>query len=533
MPFVRFPKTRPPFLEIMRAMGNDDRAWFVRRLKSGERFSVGIIGGGPAGSFLAHLLALGAEELAPKNLRNRLCDIFDINVFESRDASIPRRKGCGLGSGVFIAEDFEDIGLLEALKENGAPAHPIEKFTHVSPAGSFSINLRERFPGYTLFATNRSTAPSGPSLDFVTQAMLEKHRLVKLHRRMVTGMRREGGVFKIVSADNDGMKREDRLDFIAGAYGVNGATARMFQEIIPSLKPPVIKRMIQRELKINEREVESARHTIYVFSIPTPPDSEFSIHFLALTPKVGEDGVLSMTATIRYAIRKPGLTINPLVIFNHAISHPLVKEKFSDCSTDDLDCVCVPFAVVAQAESVVDNGAVVLGDAGLAPRLYKNGLSGAYISARILAEALLLEGPSRASLRDGFENVMRRRFNWRNRLGLITMNVYDRLNLRWRAFSPIMSELIKSDDGRAAIAAISTGVLTYPDIFLKFVRAGTRGAAKSVISGRLRARDAARMAISTIVSKPWKFKKDGEELIDEDICGEPLYCDPADLNENA
>jgi len=84
--------------------------------------------GGPVGRGLAALLAAGAEAVMPEVDQDKLAELFRIRVFEPRDASVTRRRGCGLGSGVFIAEDFRDIGLASLLKEYDAPVEPIHRF---------------------------------------------------------------------------------------------------------------------------------------------------------------------------------------------------------------------------------------------------------------------------------------------------------------------------------------------------------------------------------------------------------------------
>ncbi|VAX24329.1 hypothetical protein MNBD_NITROSPINAE04-1055 [hydrothermal vent metagenome] len=524
MLYKRFHQAVPPFHDAISAPAKRKTSWFTKKiLEEGKPFEIAIIGGGPASSFFAKLFIMGAMELATHKERDRVLQLLQLHIYEPRDASTMHHKGCGLGSGLFIADDFKDINMLQTLQDFGAPTYPITKFRYISPVGSFDLDIAKEFPWCSLYATNRASSSAGPSMDLALQNSLKENKAVNIHNHLVVETNRcSDGKFQIVSADPSGGMHNREVDFLIGAFGVDTASAEMFKKIHPSYRPPAIKRMIQREMCVEDDSSSRARDTISVFAIPTTKDMDFSIHFLALIPKVDKDGNVSMTATVRYALKRPGARINSLDVFRYTITHPIVTKVFPCFAVESIGCICTPFAVVAQGESVVDDGLAIIGDAGLSPRLYKNGLSGAYISARILAETILIYGPDAGPLEKRFVKRMRRRFDWRNLCGMMTMNMYDRLNLEWGAFGPILQEIIRYANGRKALAAISTGVYSYPDIFLRFAALGAVGSATSVLAGKLSSFKLFRLWGLALYSKPWKFRGEFEELMDEVICEEEI-----------
>ncbi len=205
---------------------------------------VGIIGGGPAGSFFA-LYALEYARLAGRDL--------SLTIYEYKDFAQRGPVGCNMCAGLI-------------------PAHVVRQLDVHTSAGAIDASPPD--PSAEVFGVYRGAGPcAGPRADLFSfdQFLLDQAvaRGAVLRRTCVERIRRDRPV-EISSADG-----HERYDLIVLAAGVNG--------VAPAVEgfryaPPPTGAMCQTELYLGEDEVQARLGaSVHIF---LPPDEVAAVGML-------------------------------------------------------------------------------------------------------------------------------------------------------------------------------------------------------------------------------------------------------------
>jgi len=309
---------------------------------------VGIVGGGPAGSFFAlHLLKFAAEQ----NLS------LEVTIFEARSFDRSGPPDCARCAGLLSA------GLQDNLRQFGldVPPHVIQ-----SRADSYVLHLAQRaieiFPPVSHHEIVSVYRSNGPRLADPDPAINFDHWL--LQRAEAAGATVQRAVVKRIAAAGrpviETLTGEYPVDLAVLAAGLNGR--RVKTEGIP-YHPPKTELMIQDEL--SETDPDRRVHVYF--------DPQHGIVFGAAVPKgnfinvslLGRPAQMDLVDTF---LRQMGVSGSYYRL-----------------------CGCKPKIAISPAEGYFADRFVAVGDAA-ATRLYKDGIGSAFRTGRQAAHTAIFHG---------------------------------------------------------------------------------------------------------------------------------------------
>lgn len=335
------------------------------RLHDGAR--VGVIGGGPAGSFFSIFLLNMAHDLGLELV---------LDIFEPRDFFTPAPRGCNMCGGI-ISETLvqylatEGIILPPTVVQRG-----IDSYTMHTDAGTVRINtpLDEK----RIASVHRGAGPRDIkeskwlSFDgFLLNLASEKGAHIRQQR--IRGVRRsEDGRLALSSGGADSQP----YDLIAVAVGVNSAAGRLFKDLEIDYRPPETTKTAIREYYMGQQNIERyLGSSMHVFLLDIP-----RLEFAAIIPK-GDYATVCLL----------GQEIDGELL-DAFLKAPEVRECFPpDWHWDQPSCFCSPRINVQGASNHYADRLVFLGDCGTT-RLYKDGIGAAYRVAKSAAATALHHG---------------------------------------------------------------------------------------------------------------------------------------------
>lgn len=359
------------------------------RLEPGSR--VGVVGGGPAGSFFAFFLLDMAARI---DLR------IEVDVYEPHDYARPGPSSCNHCGGI-VSESLvqllaaEGINLPEDVVQRGIDSYVL----HVQGEGSLSIDtpLNEK----RIAAVQRGAGPRGlekvewRSFDGFLQD-LTRRKGVRVISDRVTSIERTGGRPAVRTKGGGPVS----YDLLAVAIGVNSALLRFMESLGAGYVPPRTTRTYISEFSLDRETVEHhLGSSMHVFLLDIP-----GLEFSAIVPK-GEHVTLCLL----------GEAIDDALVQDF-LSRPEVRECFPPGWTPPpKPCHCAPSMNVGDAVKPFADRMVFIGDAGVT-RLYKDGIGAAYRTAKAAAMTAVFEG---ISAEDFFRHYapMCRSISRDNRLG--------------------------------------------------------------------------------------------------------------------
>lgn len=336
---------------------------------------VAIIGGGPAGSFFGIFASKLARDMGKT---------LDLTLYERKSFFTHGASGCNMCAGV-ISESLVQTLALEGINLPSTVVQwSIESYFFHTLEGSVEIKssrLRQRGIA-TVF---RGSGPAGSlakgiqSFDEFLLGKAMEHG-VCVNRSFIDKVCREGEKTKLYSAGN--MLQE--CDLLVGAFGIKGATGKMYEDIITGYKVPPTVKTAQSEIELgNDWIAHRFGHSIHIFLLRIP-----GIKFVSVIPKgdyitisvLGKDPKLDhIRAFLDHAAMKKFLP-----------SGFKVPEKF---------CHCFPKISVGAARNPFAARTAFVGDAS-STRLYKDGIGSAYITAKAAAHTALLHGIEEKDFRE-------------------------------------------------------------------------------------------------------------------------------------
>ncbi|GAN33439.1 MAG: hypothetical protein DYG83_16790 [Candidatus Brocadia sp. AMX2] len=328
---------------------------------------IGIIGGGPAGSFFSIFASKLARDIGKA---------LDFTIYERKTFANHGASGCNMCAGVISESLVQSLALEGINLPSSVVRWGIESYFFHTQNGSVQIKS-SRLQQRGIATVFRGGGPAGSlekdvqSFDgFLLQKAIDCGTQVK--HVIVDEIRLDGGKPGLYSG---GRILQD-CDLLVGAFGVKASTSKMCEKLGTGYKiPPTIK-ATQSEIELGRDWVASRfGHSIHIFLLRIP-----GIKFISIIPK-GD------YITISALGKEPG--VNHIKTF---LDHPVMKKMLpSGFKIPERFCHCFPKINVGAARKPFANRLVFVGDAG-SSRLYKDGIGSAYITSKAAAYTALLHG---------------------------------------------------------------------------------------------------------------------------------------------
>jgi len=346
----------------------------------GDGSTVGIVGGGPAGSFLAYFLLLFAERIGLS---------LQVDIYEYRDFGSPAPGGCNMCGGI-ISESLVQMLAAEGIE---LPANVIQRGieSYVLHMDVGSVRIDTPAHEMRIGAVHRGAGPRDAkqlkwgSFDgyLLSLAVARGARVV---RGRVERIKREHGRPVVELRGGE----DHAHDLVAVAAGVN-AGAKLCEGLDAGYAPPTTAKAYIREYFLGEEGVSSVLGSAMHVFLPDLPQVEFA----AIVPK-GDYATLCML----------GDDIDKDIV-RRFMDTPWIRACLPEGVADAASCQCGPRLNVAGARRLYGERLVFVGDSGVT-RLYKDGIGAAYRTAKAAATTAVFEGVSAAAFRRHFAPVCRR-----------------------------------------------------------------------------------------------------------------------------
>jgi len=350
------------------------------KLMSGSK--VAVIGGGPAGSFFSYFLL---------NMAVRADLDIQLDIYEPRRFAEFGPAGCNMCGGI-ISESLvqllatEGINLPESVVQRG-----IDSYILHTDLGRMMIDP----PGHEkrIAAVHRGAGPRGTkeakwgSFDaHLLELAREKGAAIRQLR--VEGLDWHEG--KPCIRTKEGIS--EPYDLVTVASGINSPFLKALAGPPAIFKPPQTTKTFITDCFLGQETVDlflgSAMH-VFLLDIPR-------LEFAAIIPK----GDFATICLLGEDIDKE--------LIEAFFSDPEVKICFpAGWTQPEGACKCSPGISVAGAPQPYADRLLYIGDAGV-NRLYKDGIGGAYRTAKAAARTAVFTGISAAAFKAGFAPVCRR-----------------------------------------------------------------------------------------------------------------------------
>ena len=328
---------------------------------------VGVVGGGPAGSFFAYFLLKMAESVGIE---------LSVDIYEPRLFSHGGPAGCNHCGGI-VSESLvqmlaaEGINLPPTVVQRGIDSYVL----HMDIG-----DVRIETPGFEkrIAGVFRGNGPrEGERKDV---ASFDGHLLelacsegAKVVRKLVSGIDWQGGRPQIISND----RGCEIYDLVAVAAGVNSQAAQLFRKGVPEYTSPEAVKTFICEFHLGRETVqECLGSSMHVFLLDLP-----RLEFAALIPK-GDFVTLCIL----------GHEVDERLVADF-LNAEEVKRCFPGTRIPPLACHCFPRVNTQGAVRPYADRMVWVGDCSVA-RLYKDGIGSAYRTAKAAAKTAVFHGVS-------------------------------------------------------------------------------------------------------------------------------------------
>lgn len=408
------------------------------QLKNNSR--IGIIGGGPAGSFFAlHLLRFAAQ----KHLK------LHVTIFEGRDFSRAGPVGCAKCAGLLSAGTQQHLRRLNLT----LPPETIQ-----SSADSYVLHMAgdtiEIFPPHHNRQIISVYRGRGPRLSPLSESVNFDEWL--LHQAGQAGAAVQFCAVTAITAAQEPTVHTNQgvypVDLIVLAAGVNGRRIR-FDGF--NYRPPQTKMMIQDELA----QLPGQNRRIHVYF-----GRQHGIIFGATVPKGNFTNISLLTTDDRPSLQ----TVDRFL-----------AESRGDGQTRRL-CGCKPHIAVSPARHYFADHFVAVGDAATT-RLYKDGIGSAARTAERAAHTAVFSGIGAANFKRHYTPLCRQ-IALDNRFGQLLFASWEMTNhLPWlthlwlHALNATGGKLRAAGRCRLALWNMFTGDDSYRHIFFSLIHPGVVG----------------------------------------------------------
>ncbi|MBI2316166.1 MAG: hypothetical protein HYU75_03830 [Betaproteobacteria bacterium] len=334
-------------------------------LSDGAR--VGVIGGGPAGSFFAYFVLQMGESIG--------LDLH-VDVYEPRFFSHRGPAGCNHCGGV-VSESLvqllatEGINLPPTVVQRG-----IDSYVLHMDVGRVTIQTpRQEKRIAAVYRGNGPRASEPLEIAGFDRHMLDLSRSAGANviRKLVRRIDWLHGKPQVMTVDG----HSATYDMVAVAAGVNSQALNLFSDATPEYGLPDTLRAFICEFGLGQETIEACLgHSMHVFLLDLP-----RLEFAALIPK-GDFATLCLL----------GEDVDEQLV-GAFLATPEVSRCFPDSSVPSPVCHCFPRINVKAAVKPYGDRIVWIGDCGV-NRLFKDGIGSAYRTAKAAARTAVFHGIS-------------------------------------------------------------------------------------------------------------------------------------------
>ena len=334
-------------------------------LANGSR--IGVVGGGPAGSFFSFY----ALEYA------RRFDLdIQLDIYEPKDFNKVGAGGCNHCGGIVSESLVQHLATDGIVIPSKIIQRGINTYTMHTEQGIRVI--RSPSDEHRIASVFRGCGPRGcldvneRGFDNYLLGLCKKKGAEVIHKKVVS-LERERDQVRIATPRSEG----SLYDLVVGAVGLSKKGLDLFKSVCPSYSVPEATRTYISEFFMKPAEIESYfGNSMHVFLLDIP-----HITFGALIPK--ENYVT-------------------LVLLGKDIDKKVVKSfiesrEVRSCFPDDfpmeraMTCTCYPYVNVTHAHHPFADRVVLIGDSG-SSKLYKNGIGAAFLTGKAAASTAIFEG---------------------------------------------------------------------------------------------------------------------------------------------
>jgi flavin-dependent dehydrogenase len=342
-------------------------------LENGSR--VGVIGGGPAGSFFACFFLDNAQRLD--------LDVT-LEIYEPRDFTAPGPAGCNMCGGI-VSESLVQCLAAEGIRlPPGVVQRGIDSYVLHMDVGNVRIEtpLHEK----RIAAVHRGAGPRGipvPLRSGLDAFLLDlaSRKGARIIRQRVEALSVAAGRPVIRTKG-----QEVSYDLVVSAVGVNSPVARAFENLGLPYRPPLSTKTYICEFWVGRELIQDyLASAMHVFLLPIP-----RLEFGAIIPK-GDYVTFCLL----------GRDINKALVDSFFASDEVRQCMPPGWSVPKEFCHCSPHISIAAAQHPFADRLVFVGDCG-STRLYKDGIGAAYRTAKAAAITAVFDGVSAEDFRRGF-----------------------------------------------------------------------------------------------------------------------------------
>ena len=345
------------------------------RLALADGSRIGVIGGGPAGSFFAYFLIKMAESVGLT---------ISVDIYEPRFFTHRGPAGCNHCGGV-VSESLvqllatEGINLPPTVVRRG-----IDSYVLHTDVGQVHIDtpLQEQ----RIAAVYRGNGPKQSELIDIAgfdRFLLDLSASVgaKVVRKLVTGFAWDDGKPQIRTPDGTAVT----YDLVAAAAGVNSHILEQLNSPALDFQPPGTLQAFICEFHLGRATIDQwLGNSMHVFLLDLP-----RLEFAALIPK----GDFATLCLLGEDVDEP--------LIESFLATPEVKACFPEAVVPTPACHCFPRINVRAAVRPFADRIVWIGDSGV-NRLFKDGIGSAYRTSKAAARTAVFAGISKADFEKGF-----------------------------------------------------------------------------------------------------------------------------------
>jgi len=350
-----------------------EKARFGPVLGDGAR--VGVLGGGPAGSFFAFLLKRMAASID--------LDV-DVEVYEPRFFTRSGPAGCNHCGGI-VSESLVQLLATEGIN---LPADVVQRGidSYVIHMDVGNVRIDTPLHEKRIAALYRGNGPrtSEPSSVAGFDRYLQEltvARGVRIRRQLAEKIEWSQGQPTVVCPDGS----RDTYDLVAVATGVNSRLTETIVADLPGVRLAKKTKTYICEFRLGRDVVEDCLGaSMHVFVLDLP-----RLEFAALIPK-GEFVTLCLL----------GDDVDEDLVTSFLAAEE-VRNCFPGGAVPEPVCHCFPHINVRAADPPFADRLVFVGDSGVA-RLYKDGIGSAYRTAKAAARTAVFHGVAASDFRSNF-----------------------------------------------------------------------------------------------------------------------------------
>ena len=348
-------------------------------LQQGRR--VGVIGGGPAGSFFSYFLLEMAQDVG--------VDI-ELDIYEPRDFLQSGPAGCNMCGGI-VSES-----LVQALASEGIRLgsdiiqRAIDSYSLHMDVGNVGIAMPRREK--RIASVHRGGGPRG--IKEIKSGGLDAYllRLAISQGANCICKRVEAIAFRNGRPRLRAGDREAEYDLLVGAVGVNSTALKLFENAGTRYNPPAVSKTYICEFCFGRDLIRrELGYSMHVFLLDLP-----RVEFAALIPK-GDYVTLCILGT----------DLDKELIAQFINSREVRQCLPPNWAPPDDFCHCSPKIATSGAVHPFGDRLVFVGDCGVT-RLYKDGIGAAYRTAKAAARTVIFHGFSEQSFREHYWPVCRK-----------------------------------------------------------------------------------------------------------------------------